>query len=120
MADFEPPSFYLGIDFDLLDSEPRIVAASEANKDSPVSNRSSGVVMILEDDGNDFETLTVESDTKDEGSPLKPKRLWRVPTVDVAVSSASVKSKAKLDSAVIMDDDNIEEFSHMVAAILFL
>ncbi|KAI3758451.1 hypothetical protein L6452_06014 [Arctium lappa] len=50
MADFEPPSFYLGIDFDQLDSEPRIVAASEANKDPFVSNPSSGVVMILEDD----------------------------------------------------------------------
>ncbi|KAI3702977.1 hypothetical protein L6452_28731 [Arctium lappa] len=112
MADFEAPSFSLGIDFDLPDSEPDIAAASEANKDLFASDRTSEAATILEDDDVDFETLTVvESDTENEDSPPKLKRLRRGPTVDTVVASDSVKSKANLDSAVVVDDDDIEEFS---------
>ncbi|KAI3496975.1 hypothetical protein L1887_39354 [Cichorium endivia] len=111
MADFGAPSFSLGFDFDF--SEPQITTAREDNKDPSASNRFSVAAPVLEDeDDNDFETLTVlDSDTDNQSSPPKLKRLRRGCTVEDTVSSASVKSKADLFSAVVVDDDDIEDFS---------
>ncbi|XP_076928773.1 uncharacterized protein LOC143592846 [Bidens hawaiensis] len=88
MADFDPPSFSLGFDFD---------TTTDNNIDEAGTK--------VEDDV-DFETLTVvDSDSDDEESFPKLKRLRRV-------SSAPVKTKPDLHSSVIVDDDDdINDFS---------
>ncbi|KAK1418038.1 hypothetical protein QVD17_27175 [Tagetes erecta] len=105
MADFEPPSFSLGLDFDLLDSEPQITTST---KPPSVSNHFSVAETILEDE--DFETLTViDSESEDQGSSPKLKRLRRGSTVE-----GTVKRKVDLCSSVVVDDvddDDIDDFS---------
>ncbi|KAL7585438.1 nucleolin 2 [Lactuca sativa] len=110
MADFGAPSFSLGFDFDF--SEPQLTTANES-KNPTAPNRFSVAATGLVDDGdNDFETVTVvDSDTDNQNSPPKLKRLRRGRPVEDTVSSASVKSKADLFSAVVVDDDDIEDFS---------
>ncbi|KAI3755866.1 hypothetical protein L1987_55675 [Smallanthus sonchifolius] len=112
MADFEPPSFSLGLDFDLPDSEPHIATASKDDRTNSSSNNFSVAETILVDDDDDFETLTaVDSESENLDSPPKLKRLWRGSTVEDTVSSASAKSKVDLLSSVVIDDDDIEDFS---------
>ncbi|KAM0029016.1 hypothetical protein Hdeb2414_s0018g00520931 [Helianthus debilis subsp. tardiflorus] len=98
MADFEPPSFSLGLDLDPPDSNAQTATATINN--SPPS--------ILLDDDDDFETLTVvDSDSEDRDSVPKLKRLRR----GSAVSLASGKSVVDLQASVVVDDDDIEDFS---------
>ncbi|KAJ0801828.1 hypothetical protein HanPI659440_Chr03g0121691 [Helianthus annuus] len=98
MADFEPPSFSLGLDLDPPDSDPQ--TATVTNNNSPPS--------ILLDDDDDFETLTVvDSDPEDRDSVPKLKRLRR----GSAVSLASGKSVVDLQASVFVVDDDIEDFS---------
>ncbi|KAI3828305.1 hypothetical protein L1987_02405 [Smallanthus sonchifolius] len=102
MADFEAPSFSLGLDFDLLDSEPQIATATELNKAPTTSNHFSVAGTILEDNDEDFETLTVvDSDSENRGSSPKLKRLRRGSTVKEDLQS----------SEVVVDDDDIDDFS---------
>ncbi|KAL4580142.1 hypothetical protein LXL04_016323 [Taraxacum kok-saghyz] len=109
MADFEAPSFSLGFDFDF--PEPQITTASEDNKHPSASNRFPAAATGLKDE-DDFETLTVlDSDTDSQSSPPKLKRLRRCSSVENTVASASVKSKDDLLSSVLVDDDDIEDFS---------
>ncbi|XP_071727217.1 uncharacterized protein [Rutidosis leptorrhynchoides] len=109
MADFEAPSFSLGLDFDLIDSQPQITTANQNNKPQSTSNQFS---KLPEYEDDDFETLTVlDSDPDSLDSQPKLKRLRRGSTVNDAVSSASVKSNLDLHSAVVVDDDDIEDFS---------
>lgn len=107
MADFDAPSFSLGLDFDLIDSQPQI---NQNNR--PPQSTSNQFSTILEDDDTDFETLTVvDSDSDNHDSQPILKRLRRGSTAKDTVSSASVKSNLDLHSAVVVDDDDIEDFS---------
>lgn len=103
MADFEPPSFSLGLDFDLLDSEPQIATSTKAPS---VSNHFPVTETILEDVDEDLESLTViDSESENQVSSPKLKRLRRG-------STASVKTKVDLCSSVVVDDDDdIDDFS---------
>lgn len=114
MADFDAPSFSLGLDFDLLDSEPQITTTTENNKNQSDSNRVSAAEKRIEND-DDFETLTVvDSDSECQVTLPKLKRLRRGATVEDTVSSGSVKSKTDLCSApVVVDDDDIEDLSSL-------
>ncbi|KAI3804761.1 hypothetical protein L1987_26558 [Smallanthus sonchifolius] len=112
MADFEAPSFSLGLDFDLPDSEPHIATANKDDRADSSSNNFSVAETILVDDDDDFETLTaIDSESENHDSPPKLKRLRRGSTVEDTVSSASAKSKVDLLSSVVVDDDDIEDFS---------
>ncbi|KAI3703835.1 hypothetical protein L1987_74030 [Smallanthus sonchifolius] len=102
MADFEAPSFSIGLDFDLLDSEPQIATATEDNKAPTTSNHIPVAGTILEDDDEYFETLIVaDSDSENQGSSPKLKRLRRGSTVKEDFQS----------SVAVVDDDDIGDFS---------
>ncbi|KAK9048476.1 hypothetical protein SSX86_032560 [Deinandra increscens subsp. villosa] len=92
MADFEAPSFSLGFDFDLLDSDPQITTATEKNNKAP-----SLLIRIL----------------KIRSSSPKLKRLRRGSAVGETASLNSVKRKVDLLSSVVVDDDDddIDDFS---------
>ncbi|KAL8209767.1 hypothetical protein R6Q57_006499 [Mikania cordata] len=112
MADFEAPSFSLGLDFDILDSDSQIATENDDNKAPSLSNHFSVAGTIFEDDDEDFETLTiVDSDSENQGSSPKLKRLRRGSTVKEMVSSDSSKRKEDLQSSVVVDDDDIDDFS---------
>ncbi|KAK9071173.1 hypothetical protein SSX86_009741 [Deinandra increscens subsp. villosa] len=113
MADFEPPSFSLGPDFDPLDSDPHISSATKDDKaPSASSNQFSVAGIILLDDDDDSETPTVvDSDSEYQVSDPKLKRLRRGSTVEGTVSSDSGKSEVDLNFSVVVDDDEIGDFT---------
>ncbi|KAJ0715558.1 hypothetical protein HanPI659440_Chr13g0502591 [Helianthus annuus] len=95
MADFEPPSFSLGFDFD----------QTEETKPPSATNH-------FGDTDEDFETLTVlDSDSQGQDSVPKLKRLRRGSSVQERVPLDSVERKGGLDCSVVVDDDDIDEFS---------
>ncbi|KAI7753435.1 hypothetical protein M8C21_015568, partial [Ambrosia artemisiifolia] len=108
MADFEPPSFSLGFDFDT-----QIDPTQDNNK--PVSNSNhfpEPEAIIPEDPDEDFETLTVvDSDIDDLGSVPKLKRLRRGCMVREREPLDSSERKGGLCCSVVVDDDDIDEFS---------
>lgn len=68
--------------------------------------------MGLEDNDNDFETLTiVNSNTDNWSSHPQLKCLWKGCTMEDTISSTSIKKKASnLFSVVVVDDDDIDDF----------
>ncbi|KAI7727209.1 hypothetical protein M8C21_033508 [Ambrosia artemisiifolia] len=113
MADLEPPSFSLGLDFDLPDSKPYINTTSKKDKAPSVSNHSSVAETIIVDEDDDFETLNViNSDCGYQDSLPKLKRLRRGSAVKDTVSSGFGKEKVDMQSSVVIDDDDdeIEDF----------
>lgn len=91
MADFEPPSFSLGFDFD-IDSEPQ----------------STVLPTIKEiDDDDDFESPKMDPDPKDSDPPRSLKRLRR----GSISKSEPAAQKLKLGETWCTVDDDIEEFS---------
>ncbi|KAK9050736.1 hypothetical protein SSX86_030293 [Deinandra increscens subsp. villosa] len=116
MADFEAPSFSLGFDFDLLDSDPQITTATEKNNKAPSvsTNHISVSEPIVEDEDDYFQNLTVvDSDSENQDSSPKLKRLRRGSAVGETASLNSVKRKVDLLSSVVVDDDDddIDDFS---------
>ncbi|KAL7593875.1 hypothetical protein Lser_V15G35355 [Lactuca serriola] len=91
MVDFEAPSFSLGLDYDLLDSEPQITSVSE---------------------DDDYETLIVDdSEPEYSDPPPKSKRLRRVLTDDVTTSSTvSANPEVELRSSAVVDDEDDNVF----------
>ncbi|KAI3753943.1 hypothetical protein L2E82_26008 [Cichorium intybus] len=88
MADFEAPSFSLGLDCDLSDSEPQISSVSE---------------------DEDYKTLIVDdSEPEYSDPPPKPKRLRHVLTTDVTTSSTvTANPKVELNSREVVDDEDV-------------
>nr|GMC72455.1 Rho GTPase-activating protein like [Ipomoea batatas] len=107
MADFEPPSFSLGLDDD-LDSEPNSIPvpipSPKRAKRFPVSLRT-----IAEDNDDDFELPGPGPDPKCTDPPPTLKRLRRGPTSckpTPAAENLNVKEEKLRDV-----EDEIEEFS---------
>ncbi|XP_016442418.1 uncharacterized protein LOC107767836 [Nicotiana tabacum] len=88
MADFEPPSFSLGLDFD-IDSEPQ------------------STVLPTIQEADDIETPTIAADTEDSDPPRSLKRLRR----GLISKSEPAAQKIKLGDAWCSVDEDIEEFS---------
>ncbi|KAI8526949.1 hypothetical protein RHMOL_Rhmol12G0038500 [Rhododendron molle] len=99
MAEFEPPSFSLGLDFD-LDSEPQTIVP----KDPPFPKQpSSNPSFRLIEDNDDFEIPD---------PPQTLKRLRRGPLSESSFAEAVVAQKWELvEMGCNNIDDEIEEFS---------
>ncbi|XP_071696503.1 uncharacterized protein [Rutidosis leptorrhynchoides] len=106
MADFEAPSFSLGFDFTIFDSEPRIGSSN------PISNRSSSgqfsvaaTTKTLEDNDDDFETLIVD-DSEPEYLDQNPelKRIRRGLSISATSSTIPCNDETKLHSTAVIDD----------------
>ncbi|KAI3768971.1 hypothetical protein L6452_00067 [Arctium lappa] len=98
MADFEPPSFSLGLDCD--DSDRQISSVTQ-DPDPSSSNQLSIPAATLKDD--DFETLIVSDSEPDYPDP-HPNRLRHLFTV-------SANTKLELHSSSVVDDKNVDTFS---------
>lgn len=92
MADFDAPSFSLGLDCDLLDLERQIGSANQ-DRDPYSWNQSSIAAATVKDD--DFETLIVD-DSEPEYPDPHPKRLRRLLTI-------STNTKVELHSRAVVD-----------------
>ncbi|XP_057464895.1 uncharacterized protein LOC130754675 [Actinidia eriantha] len=103
MADFEPPSFSLGLDFD-LDSQPQTAARNDPQA-RPSSTHPS--FRLIEDD-DDFEIPTMGRVPRVSEPPRTLKRIRR----GLASESAPVAQKRKSAELFCnVEDEEIEEFS---------
>ncbi|KAK9057060.1 hypothetical protein SSX86_024427 [Deinandra increscens subsp. villosa] len=114
MADFEPPSFSLGLDCDLFDSEPQI-APETRDLDPSSSNQSSVPFATFENKHDEFETLVVD-DSEPEYPDSHPNlyRLRRGLTIRATSSSSSPvpgKATAEVHSTAVIDDEDILGFT---------
>ncbi|XP_059662488.1 uncharacterized protein LOC132308427 [Cornus florida] len=101
MADFEPPSFSLGLDLD-FDSEPQPTVREDPS--SKRAQQSSANASFHNDDDDDFESPTMGPDPQIPDPPQTLKRLRRGRTTE----STSATQKQELWRSV---DEEIEEFS---------
>ncbi|VFQ97832.1 unnamed protein product [Cuscuta campestris] len=103
MADFEAPSFSLGLDLE-LDSQPNLTAAPEFQ---PAQNLRT---IAEEEDGDDFDSLVPGPDVKCSDPPLPLKRLVRGSAACKSTSAARSRS-VKEGTLCELEDDEIEDFS---------
>ncbi|KAL2245314.1 uncharacterized protein LOC105174861 isoform X2 [Sesamum indicum] len=105
--DFEPPSFSLGLDFD-LHSEPHPTPPPDSLL-RPAKRRPTAVNLrtIVEDSEDDFESPVRVSDSHVSDPPPALKRLCRGPTVQPTSQSRKTDS----EGAPCNVDDEIEDFS---------
>ncbi|XAR67454.1 hypothetical protein NMG60_11002224 [Bertholletia excelsa] len=106
MADYEPPSFSLGLDFD-LDSQPQIPVRNDRGLGAEARPSSSGPTFCLIEDDDDFETPTVDRDPQASGPPRTLKRLRRG---SASTSESAARKPLCVELGCNVDDD-IEEFS---------
>ncbi|KAH0744400.1 hypothetical protein KY290_032393 [Solanum tuberosum] len=97
--DFEPPSFSLGLDFD-LDSEPQSTVL-------PKPSVSLRTINEVDDDDDDFEFPKLVTDPQVSDPPSSLKRLRR----GSISKSEPVAQKLKLGETWCNVDDDIEDFS---------
>ncbi|MFS7984833.1 hypothetical protein Hanom_Chr11g00991301 [Helianthus anomalus] len=109
MADFEPPSFSLGLDCDLFDSEPQTTPDVVTLDTDPSSSKHFSLPFAtLQHNDHDFETLIVDdSEPEYPDSHPNQKRRWRRLT-GVTSSSSPV---SQLHSTAVIDDEDINVFS---------
>ncbi|KAL0399228.1 UNVERIFIED_CONTAM: hypothetical protein Sradi_2266100 [Sesamum radiatum] len=105
--DFEPPSFSLGLDFD-LHSEPQPTPPPDSLL-RPAKRRPTAVNLrtIVEDSEDDFESPVRVSDSHVSDPPPALKRLRRGPTAQLTSQSRKTDS----EGAPCNVDDEIEDFS---------
>ncbi|VFQ82404.1 unnamed protein product [Cuscuta campestris] len=103
MADFEAPSFSLGLDFE-LDSQPNLTAAPEFQPAQSLRT------IAEEEDGDDFDSLVSGPDLKCSDPPLPLKRLVRGSAACKSTSAARSRS-VKEGTLCELEDDEIEDFS---------
>ncbi|KAJ0501114.1 hypothetical protein HanRHA438_Chr11g0497401 [Helianthus annuus] len=108
MADFEPPSFSLGLDCDLFDSEPQTTPVVTLDTDPSSSNHFSLPFATFQHNGHDFETLIVD-DSEPEYPDSHPNQKRRRRRLTGATSSSSPVSE--LHSTAVIDDEDISVFS---------
>ena len=108
MADFAPPTFSLGLDFD-LDSEPQTTTLREEDPSpkSPPQSSASPILPTIQDFvDDDFESRSMALDPEALEPPRTLKRLRRGPTNELVAQ--------KLEESVDLwgnVDEDIEEFS---------
>ncbi|KAI7727231.1 hypothetical protein M8C21_004219 [Ambrosia artemisiifolia] len=86
MADFEPPSFSLGLDYNLFDSEPQTPPVPQHTH--PSSSSSNRFSLPFEDNNDDFQTLVVD-DSEPEYPDSDPKLNRRRRSLTVGATSSS-------------------------------
>lgn len=110
MADFAPPTFSLGLDFD-LDSEPQTTTLREEDpspKAPPQASTSPTLRTIQDFVGDDFESPPMALDPEASEPPRTLKRLRRGPTNEPPLVAQKLEESVDLWGNV---DDDIEEFS---------
>ncbi|KAI3675610.1 hypothetical protein L1987_85200 [Smallanthus sonchifolius] len=113
MADFDAPSFSLGLDCDLFDSEPQITPVTHETHPSSSSNPFSVASATFKDEDDEFETLIVDdSEPEFPDSRPKLKRLRRCLTTSSTSSSVPAKAKSELHSTAVIDDEDTDQHLH--------
>ncbi|KAM7498877.1 hypothetical protein LguiA_023291 [Lonicera macranthoides] len=110
MADFAPPTFSLGLDFD-LDSEPQTTTLREEDpspKSSPQSSTFPTLPTIQDFVDDDFESRSMALDPEASEQPRTLKRLRRGSTNEPPSVAQKLEESVDLWGNV---DDDIEEFS---------
>ncbi|KAL6968993.1 hypothetical protein U1Q18_004835 [Sarracenia purpurea var. burkii] len=106
LADFEPPSFSLGLNFD-FDLHPQTTVRTNSSLREQSRPSSSNQSFCLIEDDDDFEAPTLGGDPQVSEPPRTFKRLQR----GIAFDSALAAQNRELVEVGCNLDDDIEEFS---------